>query len=81
MPATSPGAALGPRHELNLRVFELALELTVKEHLQGKRVVEVPTTWKDRTSGESRFKLLAWAPHSLRWYFKAFGRRRNGHQS
>src|SRR5207245_1545047 len=31
--------------------FELALELTVKATLAGRRVAEVPTIWRDRTSG------------------------------
>jgi glycosyltransferase involved in cell wall biosynthesis len=48
--------------------FELALELTVKATLQGRRVAEVPTTWRDRTAGQSNFKLRKWLPHYLRWY-------------
>jgi len=51
--------------------FELALELTVKATLAGRRVAEVPTTWRDRTSGQSNFKLRKWLPHYLRWYFLA----------
>ena len=52
--------------------FELALELTVKATLDGRRVAEVPTTWRDRTSGQSNFKLRQWLPHYLRWYRRAF---------
>ena len=48
--------------------FELALELTVKATLAGRRVAEVPTTWRDRTAGTSNFKLRQWLPHYLRWY-------------
>lgn len=48
--------------------FELALELTVKATLQGRRVAEVPTTWRDRTAGQSNFKLRKWLPHYLHWY-------------
>jgi dolichol-phosphate mannosyltransferase len=48
--------------------FELALELTVKATLMGRRVAEVPTTWRDRTAGESNFKLRKWLPHYLHWY-------------
>ncbi len=59
--------------------FELALELTVKATLAGHRVAEVPTTWRDRTAGESNFKLRKWLPHYLHWYWLAmrgrFGRR------
>jgi glycosyltransferase involved in cell wall biosynthesis len=51
--------------------FELALELTVKATLDGRRVAEVPTTWRDRTAGQSNFKLRKWLPHYLRWYFTA----------
>jgi dolichol-phosphate mannosyltransferase len=52
--------------------FELALELTVKATLSGRAVAEVPTTWRDRTLGQSNFKLRAWLPHYLRWYGVAF---------
>ena len=52
--------------------FELALELTVKATLAGRRVAEVPTTWRDRTAGQSNFKLRKWLPHYLHWYWTAF---------
>lgn len=52
--------------------FELALELTVKATLAGRRVAEVPTTWRDRTAGQSNFKLRKWLPHYLHWYTVAF---------
>ena len=52
--------------------FELALELTVKATLDGRRVAEVPTTWRDRTAGQSNFKLRTWLPHYLHWYRLAF---------
>ncbi len=49
--------------------FELGLELTVKAYALGMRLAEVPTTWRDRTAGKSRFRLLAWLPRYLRWYW------------
>src|SRR5262249_32931851 len=52
--------------------FELALELTVKATRARRRVAEVPTTWRDRTSGQSNFKLRKWLPHYLHWYRVAF---------
>jgi glycosyltransferase involved in cell wall biosynthesis len=55
--------------------FCLALELSVKAHFGGGRVEEVPATWHDRAAGESRFRLWAWLPHYLRWYFWALRRR------
>ena len=48
--------------------FCLGMELTVKAHFQGGRVEEVPSTWIDRTAGESRFRLWKWLPHYLQWY-------------
>ena len=50
--------------------FEVALELCYKAYRDGKRIVELPTVWKDRTMGTSRFKVAAWTPKYLRWYFK-----------
>jgi hypothetical protein len=55
--------------------FALSLELTVKAHFSGGRVEEVPATWQGRTRGRSRFRLVRWLPHYLRWYFWALDRR------
>jgi len=55
--------------------FELALELTVKATLQKRRIAEIPTTWRDRTAGQSNFKLRKWLPYYLHWYRVAFLRR------
>lgn len=52
--------------------FELALELTVKASQERRRVAEVPTTWRDRTAGQSNFKMRKWLPHYLHWYRVAF---------
>jgi len=55
--------------------FELALELVAKAHRLGLEVREIPTVWRDRTEGESNFKLTKWLPKYLHWYLFAFGRR------
>ena len=52
--------------------FELNLEITVKAFLAGFRIAEIPSEWRDRTQGKSKFKLWAWLPHYLHWYFYAF---------
>jgi dolichol-phosphate mannosyltransferase len=52
--------------------FELGLELTVKAFLNGYRIAEIPSVWRDRTEGTSRFRVLHWMPHYLKWYFYAF---------
>jgi glycosyltransferase involved in cell wall biosynthesis len=51
--------------------FEVALELTAKAFRRGLPVGEVPTTWRDRTAGESRFRTFRWIPRYLRWWFYA----------
>jgi len=56
--------------------FELNLELTVKAFLAGYRIVEIPAVWRDRTRGQSRFRVWRWLPHYLKWYFYAFRPRR-----
>jgi hypothetical protein len=61
--------------------FELSLELTVKAHVLGYKITEVPTTWRDRTAGVSNFKFRAWLPRYIGWYLFALkhkleGRRR-----
>ena len=55
--------------------FELGLELTVKAYRLGLRVAEVPTTWRDRTEGQSRFRLWQWLPRYLHWYWRGIGGR------
>lgn len=55
--------------------FCLALELTVKAHFGGGRVEEVPGCWYGRAAGRSRFRLLGWLPHYLKWYLWAIRRR------
>jgi glycosyltransferase involved in cell wall biosynthesis len=52
--------------------FELAIELVVKATLDGRRLVEVPATWRERTAGRSRFRLRAWLPMYLHWYLYLF---------
>jgi glycosyltransferase involved in cell wall biosynthesis len=51
--------------------FAVALELTVKAHWRGWRIAEVPTTWHDRSAGQSRFRLFVWLPQYLHWYWRA----------
>lgn len=51
--------------------FEIGMEILVKAHARGYRIAEVPSTWRDRTAGESRFKLWKWLPGYLHWYWFA----------
>jgi len=54
--------------------FELGLELVVKAHLQGFKILETPTAWTNRQAGKSNFKIVEWLPSYLKWYFAAFKR-------
>lgn len=54
--------------------FELGLEILVKTWLKGCRITEVPTIWKNRTGGKSRFRLLKWIPKYLKWYLLAISK-------
>lgn len=56
--------------------FEIAMEITVKAWHQKRKIVELPTTWRDRTAGDASFQLWAWLPSYLRWYFYALGPRK-----
>jgi hypothetical protein len=47
--------------------FEVALELTVKAHVLGYQVAEVPSSWEDRSAGQSRFRLWSSLPRYLHW--------------
>ena len=55
--------------------FEYSLEITAKAYAAGRRVAEVPSTWRDRTAGESRFRLFRWLPRYLKWYTYALTHR------
>lgn len=56
---------------------ELGMEIVVKAFSAGFKITEVPSVWKDRSAGQSRFKLWKWLPHYLRWYFFALGCRKS----
>jgi len=53
--------------------FEIGIELVAKARRYRQPVAELPTIWLDRTFGSSSFKMAAWMPRYLKWYFFAFG--------
>jgi dolichol-phosphate mannosyltransferase len=53
--------------------FEYSLELIAKAYSLGFKISEIPSTWIDRTSGKSKFKILEWLPSYIKWYFLAAG--------
>lgn len=55
--------------------FEYSLEVTAKAFAAGRRITEIPSVWRDRSAGQSRFQLRAWLPLYLRWYAYALTHR------
>ena len=55
--------------------FCYSIELLVKAHRMGWKVSEVPAVWFERKLGQSRFKVLRWAPAYLRWFGYGFATR------
>ena len=51
--------------------FELGMEIAIKAFLKGYKITEVPSIWRDRSTGESRFMLWKWLPKYLYWYWFA----------
>ena len=49
--------------------FEISMEITVKAFLRGYRISEIPTTWRDRKEGNSKFRLWISLPKYLYWYW------------
>ncbi len=57
--------------------FEIGIELVSKARRHRLPVAEIPTIWLDLAMGVSHFKLVAWIPRYLHWYFHAFGSKKN----
>lgn len=51
--------------------FEVGFEITMKAWMAGARIAEVPSTWRDRTAGTSRFDLRKWLPLYGRLWLQA----------
>ena len=49
--------------------FTLSLEVTAKAHRLGYKIIEIPTTWKERDLGKSRFKLISFILPYMKWFF------------
>lgn len=53
--------------------FEVGIELVAKARRHRLPVAEIPTIWLNRAFGTSQFKIWAWVPRYLHWYFHCFG--------
>jgi glycosyltransferase involved in cell wall biosynthesis len=59
--------------------FDISVELTVKAHLAGFRVGEVPTVWTNRREGRSNFSMRTEVRNYGRWLLLTL--RRAGHEA
>lgn len=50
--------------------FEYSLEIVLKAYKKGYKITEIPTIWKDREEGKSRFKLIKWLPNYIKTYLQ-----------
>ena len=55
--------------------FEIGIEMVAKARRVRMPVAELPTIWLERQQGISNFRVAAWIPRYLRWWFFAFGPR------
>lgn len=54
--------------------FELGMEIVIKAYKKGFKITQLPSTWRDRETGTSNFKLWIWLPSYLKWFLYAFKR-------
>ncbi len=55
--------------------FAISMEITLKMYFQGYKISEIPTCWKGRKEGKSKFQVLRIAPLYLKWYLWALMKR------
>ncbi len=51
--------------------FTYSIELLVKAHRLNYSIQEIPSTWIERTNGNSRFKIISWLPTYIKWFMYA----------
>ncbi|WP_435148179.1 glycosyltransferase family 2 protein [Candidatus Pelagibacter bacterium nBUS_32] len=51
----------------SIKGFTLSFEITSKAHRLGCTMTELPSVWRDREVGYSKFKLLSFLPPYIRW--------------
>lgn len=55
--------------------WEFTMEILIKANILGFKIIETPSTWKERSSGKSKFKLFKWLPKYIYWYFWGIAQR------
>jgi hypothetical protein len=52
--------------------FTYSIEYLLKSHEKKFKCIDYPANWKERKTGESRFRIFGWSTNYLRWYFYAW---------
>jgi hypothetical protein len=53
------------------------MQITLKAFFNGAKITEVPTNWKGRVAGASKFLFSKQTKHYVRWFFWAILRKCN----
>jgi glycosyltransferase involved in cell wall biosynthesis len=48
--------------------FATSMQITLKSFFQGYRIAEIPTIWRNRGAGSSKFQFRRQAMHYMYWY-------------
>jgi len=48
---------------------EISMEITLRAFLKGAKITEIPTFWRGRTVGQSKFKILQRSPEYAKIFF------------
>lgn len=67
------------RIELKDSGFAASMQITLKSFFQGYRIAEIPTIWRNRGAGSSKFRFRRHAMHYLYWYAWAIVKGIAGH--
>jgi cellulose synthase/poly-beta-1,6-N-acetylglucosamine synthase-like glycosyltransferase len=51
--------------------YDISVELTVKAHMAGFAITEIPTTWRNRQAGQSHFRFWRELRRYARWLWLA----------
>ena len=60
--------------------FEISMEITLRAYFAGYSITEVPTVWKGREIGKSKFYIFKVAPNYIKLYLWAVFRRKGTRQ-
>lgn len=52
--------------------FTYSIEYLLKSYEKKFKCIDYPANWKERKTGESRFRIFGWSRNYLRWYFYAW---------